>query len=258
MTLVWDIPFPTQSQKLIALKLADYASDDGGSVFPARETLAKLSGCSEETAKRALRCFRAIGLLQLIRQGGNGPKDTNEWQLNVDLLRRLADGTVTLSGGVSELQLEGETGAGEAVEDLGRDCENKGVKMTPLPALRGSNEGLRGSSLPDKGVTGDPQTVKNHHLDSSLARAGACEADASPSRAEVQPTRAQPALTVRRGDASWNRWLITLSAAVAEQAEASGAIEVTARWPETPGARCLRAVPPANQTANHRTAGDGA
>ena len=30
MTLVWDIPFPTQSQKLIALKLADYRKLDPG------------------------------------------------------------------------------------------------------------------------------------------------------------------------------------------------------------------------------------
>lgn len=68
-----------------------------------------------------------------------------------------------------------------------------------------------------------------------------------------EPTRALPALLVHRGDPSWAEWMTRLSPALTDKAEAAGVIEVTARWPSTRGARCLRVPPAANQHTNHRT-----
>ena len=38
MSIVWEVPFPTATQMLVCLKLADYANDDGTSIFPANTT----------------------------------------------------------------------------------------------------------------------------------------------------------------------------------------------------------------------------
>lgn len=244
MTLVWKTPFPTQAQKLIALKLADYASDAGGSVFPSRDTLAVQAGCSEATAKRTLRVFRDIGLLHLVREGGNGAGSTNEWRINVPLLEALAAGRAVMEGGVSEIDIawcdDEPAGVDMSVDNDGTEAADEGGQDDPLGEGRGSFGPIRGSSSTDKGVTGDPQPTKNHHLDSSShARAGACEAGGSPARAG----KPAPSISVRRGDPSWADWLASIDADRAAKAEAAGEIVVTARWP-TPEARFIGVVAP--------------
>lgn len=167
MTLVWDIDFPTQAQKMIALRLSDYAADSGGSVYPARETIAKACGCDESTVKRTLKAFRECGLLQLVREGGNGPRDTNEWLLNVSLMKALAEGRASLVGGAKGLEIAGDEKVVEAVDS----DENKGGTVPPLETVRGASGPVRGAWCPDKGGTSAPQSTMNHHLDSPLARA---------------------------------------------------------------------------------------
>ena len=44
--------------KLVMLCMADYASDDGSSIFPSVETLAQRVGVSERTVLRALKELR--------------------------------------------------------------------------------------------------------------------------------------------------------------------------------------------------------
>ncbi len=77
MSLVWEINFPTHSQKLIALKLADYASDHGASIFPAVSTLARHTGSDERTVQRVMKAFRDCGLIELVKEGGAGPNYLN-------------------------------------------------------------------------------------------------------------------------------------------------------------------------------------
>jgi len=220
MTMVWDIELPTTAQKLILLRLADYAADSGGSVWPARETLAKACGCDESTIKRTLKAFRECGLLHLVREGGAGPKDTNEWLLNVELLIALSSGNLKLVGGSKVLEIEGHT------EPVDND-ENKGGTMPPILSTRGSFEHLRGSFGPSKGVTSAPQsTTKNHHIETPL-RASAREGPNYDLKSEAGSV---PAHTIRRGDASWSNWLEVLSETDRQHAEASGEIVATAKW----------------------------
>lgn len=176
MTIVWDIAFPTQSQKLIALKLADYASDTGESVFPANESLARQAGCDERTVQRTIKAFRACGLLNLIREGGKGPKDTNEWALNVWLLSLLSKGDVKVVGGSQNVEIEGLD-----------TVDNKGDRMSPIDPLRVTPEALRVTPVSAKGDTGVTRSVSNHHKDPSCARAGALPVDGSAARAQETP-----------------------------------------------------------------------
>lgn len=216
MSLIWDVQFPTQGQLLIALKLADFANDDGGSVYPSRDRLAANCQCSEATVKRTLRSFREIGLLVVVHEGGNGPRDTTRYEWNLDLVKALLDGSATISGGSDELEIEWTD-----------PVDNKGVRMTPLDELRGSPDPLRGSPAADKGVAGDPQPIKNHQLDSSAReRAGA---------SVRAPAIARPSIVVSEGDLSWPDWLDAIATRAGEAgrmaAERAGSITVAARWP---------------------------
>lgn len=216
MTMMWDVQFPTQSQLLVALKLADFANDDGGSVFPSRNRLVENCQCSESTVKRILRSFREIGLLHVVEEGGSGPRDTTKYSWNMRLLKALLDGQCTITGGGEELEIEWAEGV-----------DNKGAILDPLDELRGSPEGLRGSPVDAKGVTGDPQPIINHHTEpSARERAGAS------GRA---PAIARPSITIRQGDMSWDAWMDAIATGAGEAgrmaAERAGCITVAARWP---------------------------
>lgn len=228
MTLVWDIPFPTQAQKLIALRLADYASDDGGSVFPARDTIASKVGCGESTVKRTLRAFRDCGLLLLIREGGGSRTSTNEWLISVPMLKALAEGECRLEGGADELTVEGEVPCAEPV-GVG------GAILTPLNGEGGPSGPQGGPRATRRGATSGPQLTNNHHLDSSGA--GARASDASASRAP-RAEKAAPRITITRSDVSWEDWVSSVDLETAERMQQAGEFEATARWPSN-GARVL-------------------
>ena len=175
MTMVWDVEFPTQSQKLIALKLADYAADAGGSVFPAVNTIARHAGCDERTVQRALKAFRACGFLHLVKEGGTGPKATNQWQIDIPALAALAAGRSRFVGTASELEIE-EIHMGDILSDMGDN-------LSASDALRVTNEGLRVTPVSAKGDTGVTQSFTNHQIEPSLgagARASLCAARPSP------------------------------------------------------------------------------
>ena len=208
MSQVWEVQFPTQSQLLVALKIADYANDQGGSVYPARSTLAKMAQTSESTVKNVLRSFREVGLLIVVREGGHGPKSTTEYQINLRLLNALSRGDCTMIGGSETLQIV---------------WENKEAEFDPLDPERGQSDPVRGQSGEVKGsklLT--PIHQDTHQLETSVARAGACEAGASPARAKLR-------ITPR--DVSWDAWMAVLPPDEALGAADAGEFFASARWP---------------------------
>ena len=215
MSLVWDIAFPTHSQKLIALKLADYASDQGGSIFPAVNTIAAHVGCDERTVQRVLKSFRDAGVLHLVKDGGNGPKATNQWQLDVPALNALSSGKAWLVGGASGIEMEGDVVIkGDILSDKG------GI----LPPSMGGIPSGKGGILSDKGGSGATRLFTNLQ-DSSSKSAGA----------PATLRAARPSLEVKAGDMSWEPWLAAIEASIGpdarRSAEQQGAIRVEGRWP---------------------------
>ena len=144
-SMVWDITFPTQSQKLILLKLADYGNDEGSSIYPARDTLAEKVGCSLATVKSALKAFRECGLLTVLKEGGNGPRDTTHYGLHVELIKALSEGNASITGSSETLQIT-----------LATDTEIKGPNFG-----QGASEGA--NLPPIKGPAGWPQSVRNRY-----------------------------------------------------------------------------------------------
>ncbi|NOU07114.1 MAG: helix-turn-helix domain-containing protein [Hyphomicrobiaceae bacterium] len=206
MSVVWEVPFPTATQMLICLKLADYANDHGGSIFPANSTLADKARCSESTVKVTIKALRACGLLYLVRAGGNGPRDTNEWMLNVPMLKALADGTATMSGCSDTLEIDGFEGEVSNVQDYENKGSEKGSKTDPLSGVRGQSGELRGQPTGAKGSAGKPQSTNNHHLDSSGAPKRASDKGARAPGAQANP---RPSQMIAKADcpSEYEAWL---------------------------------------------------
>lgn len=243
MTLVWDVPFPTSTQMLIALKLADYSNDHGTSIFPANETLANKARCSETTVKTTLKVFRECGLLHLLRKGGNGPKDTNEWALNVPLLRALGTGDCTIEGCSTVLEIAGEL-----------PVDNKGSNSDPLAAVRGQSDGLRGQPTGSKGSAHGPQTINNHQIESP-DRVRDQKNDDFDLKGSGRP--AQPELRITATDGSrWLAWLGTMTPADVARAETAGEIFTTANWPRE-DAKLLRIPRPPHALTDRSKAMQG-
>lgn len=188
MSMVWDVKFPTQAQKLIALKLADYASDYGGSVFPAVNTMADQVGCDDRTVQRVLKAFRDCGLIELVKEGGKHARDTNEWAIDVAMLAKLASGELSIVGTATELSAQ-PSDTGDRTPPLGWQDVTPGV--TPVSS--------RGGILSSRGDTGVTQLTKNHQ-DTSRARERARDEGAG------APRERAGLRLILKSDVEWKEW----------------------------------------------------
>lgn len=144
------------SFKLVAIKLADCASDDGSRVFPALSTVAAEACVSIDTARRAIKKLMRLGVLKLIRKGGRGPGSTNEYAFDMEVLCSLPDARGEPDAGrddwVDAPDEFTEAGNDHAGAVLGN--KNQGSNLQPFDAGKGG--------IPNaKGGTGATQTVKN-------------------------------------------------------------------------------------------------
>lgn len=221
MSLVWEITWPTQSQLLVALKLADYANDDGSSIYPARASVARQAQCSESTVKNTLRAFRDAGLLIVVQEGGSGPKSPTVYAFNIDMLRALADAKATITGGADRLEIPDQV--------YPQALDNKGSTVDPLVSTRGQSGPAKGSTEAAKGSKALTPThqYKTTNIDSPRAKAR----EGSNLNLEGKVERANaPRFQIKRGDASWRNWVESLSQPDAEKAEAAGELFATAKW----------------------------
>lgn len=83
-TLVWQIPMPMPT-KLVMLKLADNANEDGSNVRPAQTTVARQCGCSVRTVQRVIQELLESGILLEIPTPGNRP---NEYRFDMVAVRQ--------------------------------------------------------------------------------------------------------------------------------------------------------------------------
>jgi hypothetical protein len=227
MTLVWKVPFPTSTQMVIALKLADHAKDDGSDIFPGRSSLASRARCSESTVKNTLRLFRETGILVVIEEGGKGPHDTTHYQMNVALLQAIADGQVTLSGSSTDLAV--------ACGELGDENTEKGSIFDPLENYPVNQLPVRGQPIARKGSTHSPQTITNHQ-EPSNARTREDSKLVLGSEAVGKTPRALPVFQITPADTSWEHWMVWLRdqgrGDLAHDARQLGRITTSSRWPK--------------------------
>lgn len=79
----------SQSRKMLAVRLADFADDDGKGIWPSVETLACETELSERTVQRILAEFVAEGLLVVVRTATGRPGIANEYDFDLRKIEAL-------------------------------------------------------------------------------------------------------------------------------------------------------------------------
>lgn len=224
MSLVWEIDFPTQTQKMTALKLADYASEDGSGIYPSNRVLARQVACDKRSIQHVLKCFRSIELLYLVREGGKGEKATNEWKMNSDLVVDLATAQKKITGNYQAL---------EVVENL---CAEGGENTPPPVKVLAKRVKLASRG----GEAHTTQTVTNHQIEPSAS----ADAREKSRTAPLGKPRSAFNITPDRDKSNWKAWVDLLEengkSGLIAAAERKGKMVVTSKWPNsTEGLRGL-------------------
>jgi hypothetical protein len=79
MTYVFDSDLPT-TEKFVLLAMADYASDNGDSIFPSIETLSKKTSLSDRSVQNSIKSLIEKKYLVLLKKGG-GRSYTNLYKI---------------------------------------------------------------------------------------------------------------------------------------------------------------------------------
>ncbi|RWO29592.1 MAG: hypothetical protein EOS10_22365 [Mesorhizobium sp.] len=153
----------TCARKLVLLKLIDACDDDGSRIFPAISTIARAAQCSTRQVQRELKAFLDIGLIRLVREGGKGPRSTNEYALDLDVLQLLGKGGWELVAGDRPAQEAVIAANGEA---------NKGDTVSPFDDAEKGDTGSTERVTPEtsKGDKLSHPTPPDPSLDPSVER----------------------------------------------------------------------------------------
>lgn len=110
MSQVWDYQFEP-SAMVIALALADWADDDGGSIFPSVARIAWKTKLKDRAVQYHLAEFRRIGLLVPVKNATGGRGKTVEYRMDITKGEKSAPFIAPQSKGASD-----EKGASESTE----------------------------------------------------------------------------------------------------------------------------------------------
>lgn len=123
LNVVWDAPIKPASLKLVALALADWSNDEGGSLHPSMAAIARKTGISRCQAQRLVQDMKAAGVLSVVANkfGGN-PGVTPHYLLHLDLIKGWRGsagatgsagdtGSTDAQGGVAPMHKRGSAGA---------------------------------------------------------------------------------------------------------------------------------------------------
>jgi hypothetical protein len=104
LTQVWKYAEVTGSELLVLLALADYAHDDGTSIYPSVATIARKSRLSVDQARRVVHELIKDGYVELVEEGGWNGKTNRPNQYRI-LLEKLEGGYLQdARGGTRKLQ----------------------------------------------------------------------------------------------------------------------------------------------------------
>ena len=217
MSLVYHWTFGDPVTKAIALKLADWADETGGNIFPSIKTIARMTEYSERTVQGHIKKLMEAQVLRLQRRGGG--KATNLYQFTPDWKLKAQTNRYTIQTAAATRQ-DHSTPAGAA----GEGCRSCGG--TPAGA---AGEGCRSCG-------GGVQELRgNHHLTVNEPRARERAKLHKHAFKRDHETGATAEHTIRHGDAMWTSNLDTLRKRgrpdLAEAAERTGQmITVASKW----------------------------
>ena len=125
------------SRKIVALKLADVAREDGTKIYPSISTVAAESELSERQVQRVMDEFRKEGLLVVVRKGG-GRYRTNEYRFDLPTIEMLPDARPLMENETVVALGKGDMVSPFSHPDLGTKGDmvsGKGDMVSPNPSL---------------------------------------------------------------------------------------------------------------------------
>lgn len=91
MSQIFKKQMGSSSRKMLAVRLADFADDDGRGIWPSVATLARETDLSERTVQRLLRDFVDEGLLLVVSAATGRPGEPTRYDFNMKSLTSLRD-----------------------------------------------------------------------------------------------------------------------------------------------------------------------
>lgn len=89
------------NRKLLAVRLADFADDDGRGIWPTVARLAAETELSERTVQRILREFEDEGLLVVVAEGGGRPGQATRYDFSMPALERIFERKAAPAGSIA-------------------------------------------------------------------------------------------------------------------------------------------------------------
>ncbi len=88
--LLWKLRLPA-TEKLVAIRLGDFASDDGTRVFPAVQTVAEECGITDRAVQITIKKLLTAGILVQLSDGRGGRGRTTEYAFDLDRVHFLIE-----------------------------------------------------------------------------------------------------------------------------------------------------------------------
>ncbi len=98
MSRLFKAQLGSPSRKMLAIRLADFADDDGRGIWPTVGRLALETELSERTVQRLLRDFVDEGLLIVVAEGGGRPGQATRYDFDMRALDNLQSGKPVADG----------------------------------------------------------------------------------------------------------------------------------------------------------------
>ncbi|WOC15456.1 hypothetical protein MP213Fo_09100 [Pseudochrobactrum sp. MP213Fo] len=89
MSRLFKVQLGTAGRKMLAIRLGDFADDEGRGIWPSVGRLAIETDLSPRQVQRLLADFVTEGLLKIIKEGGGGRGTTTRYDFDMDVVERL-------------------------------------------------------------------------------------------------------------------------------------------------------------------------
>ena len=151
-SILWRKKLPPL-EKLVLLRLADYATDAGGGIYPSVDRVATECGVSGRHVQRVLKIYVTAGMLVIGRHGG-GRHRTNEYGFNLEVLKRLPE--ITVSGETVTHSHGDNFGNGDCGSPFpAKSCV---TNLAPTPQNGDPQSPITGETVTVTTRNGDPQS----------------------------------------------------------------------------------------------------
>jgi pyocin large subunit-like protein len=98
MSRIFKKQLGSSSRKMLAVRLADFADDNGRGIWPSVGKLARETDMSERTVQRLLRDFVDENLLIVVSTASGRPGETTRYNFNMNVLHGLPDTDIAADG----------------------------------------------------------------------------------------------------------------------------------------------------------------